>query len=268
MRAHHRLSKLLLRHGLRFRRVAWSKQHLLWLDRVELGQPGSRLAYWDCREAVEVALARRVRTESEIERLLVGSLWEQTASRLRCLRGVSTLTAAGLCAEIGDFERFARPGAADELPRPGSLRVLDGIEPPACGDHESGSVHTRRLLVETAWHYRRHPAVGVKLRPRQEGQPSEAISIAWAAQRRGHHVRERMQERGKRRTLIAVVVELAGFCWAISAAAGEAARPGLARGNRRFRYERRETVKLEVCREPALETKPGPPRAGCSVLPT
>ena len=30
--------------------------------------------------------------------------------RLRCLRGVDTLTAVGLCAEIGDFERFARAG--------------------------------------------------------------------------------------------------------------------------------------------------------------
>ena len=28
--------------------------------------------------------------------------------RLRCLRGIDTLTAVGLCAEIGDFERFAR----------------------------------------------------------------------------------------------------------------------------------------------------------------
>jgi hypothetical protein len=29
---------------------------------------------------------------------------------LRGLRGIDTLTAVGLCAEIGDFERFVRPG--------------------------------------------------------------------------------------------------------------------------------------------------------------
>ena len=28
-----------------------------------------------------------------------------------CLRGIDTLTAAGLCAEIGDFDRFAHPGS-------------------------------------------------------------------------------------------------------------------------------------------------------------
>ena len=41
-------------------------------------------------------------------RLLPSSPWQVQVGRLRCLRGVDTLTAVGLCAEIGDFERFAR----------------------------------------------------------------------------------------------------------------------------------------------------------------
>ncbi|MGI8559185.1 MAG: transposase, partial [Solirubrobacteraceae bacterium] len=34
--------------------------------------------------------------------------WVVQVGRLRCLRGIDTLTAVGLCAEIGDFERFAK----------------------------------------------------------------------------------------------------------------------------------------------------------------
>ena len=45
----------------------------------------------------------------------------------------------------------------------------------------------------------------------------EAIAIAWSAQRRLHRTWTRLEQRNKRRTLIAVAAarELAGFCWAI-----------------------------------------------------
>jgi hypothetical protein len=41
--------------------------------------------------------------------MLPSSPWTVQVGRLRCLRGVETLTAVGMCAEVGDFERFARP---------------------------------------------------------------------------------------------------------------------------------------------------------------
>ena len=138
--------------------------------------------------------------------------------RLRCLRGIDTLTAVGLCAEVGDFERFARPGQlmsylglVPSEATTGQQRRLGSIT-------KTGSAHARRLLVEAAWHYRKRPALGDKLAARQAGQPPEAIAIAWTAQRRLHHVWTRLQQRAKRLTIIAVATarELAGFCWAIT----------------------------------------------------
>ena len=74
--------------------------------------------------------------------------------RLRCLRGIDTLTAVGLCAEIGDFERFARAeqlmsylGLVPCENTTGQQRRLGSIT-------KTGSGHARRLLVEAAWHYR------------------------------------------------------------------------------------------------------------------
>jgi transposase len=83
---------------------------------------------------------------------------------------------------------------------------------------KTGSGHARRLLVEGAWHYRKRPTIGTKLRDRQDGQPQAAIAIAWSAQRRLHRVWTRLEQRAKRRTIIAVAAarELAGFCWAIT----------------------------------------------------
>jgi len=83
---------------------------------------------------------------------------------------------------------------------------------------KTGSGHARRLLVEAAWHYRARPSIGRGLTDRQENQPSEAIAIAWSAQRRLHRTWTRLEARAKRRTIIAVAAarELAGFAWAIT----------------------------------------------------
>ena len=76
----------------------------------------------------------------------------------------------------------------------------------------------RRLLIEAAWHHRKTPRIGKTLTERQDGQPAAAIAIAWSAQRRLHRVWTRLEQRAKRRTIIAVAAarELAGFCWAIT----------------------------------------------------
>jgi transposase len=83
---------------------------------------------------------------------------------------------------------------------------------------KTGSAHARRLLVEAARHYRKNPALGKTLSERQDGQPPEAVAIAWSAQRRLHRTWTRLEARAKRRTIIAVAAarELAGFVWAIT----------------------------------------------------
>ena len=157
--------------------------------------------------------------------------WTVQVGRLRCLRGIDTLTAVGLCVEIGDFERFARAerlmsyvGLVPSESTTGQQRRLGSIT-------KTGSGHARRLLVEAAWHYRPRPSIGRALADRQTDQPPEAIAVAWSAQRRLHRTWTRLEERAKRRTIIAVAAarELAGFVWAITQIGW---RPGNARGTR------------------------------------
>lgn len=218
MAARHRLSKLLLRHGLRYEGTSWTGAHSEWLKGIELSHEPAQLALCDYRGAVEALTVRRTGLERAIEAAIGGSPWEREIGRLRCLRGIDTLSAAGLCAEIGDFARFAKAG---------QLMSYLGLVPSEHSSGErrrlgqitkSGSRHGRRLLVEAAWHYRHRPARGVGVRRRQAGQPAAAIAVSWSAQQRGHRVWERMRARRKRPTVIAVAVarELAGFCWAIT----------------------------------------------------
>jgi transposase len=85
---------------------------------------------------------------------------------------------------------------------------------------KTGSGHARRLLVEAAWHYRQPPRVSEPLRRRQVGADPVIVALSWKTQRRLHRVWSRMEQRGKRRTIIAVAAarELAGFCWAVATA--------------------------------------------------
>jgi transposase len=219
MRCRHRLSKLLLRHGIRFDDgPAWTQRHRDWLATVALDWPAAQATLLDAHGAIDALVHRRDQLEREIVALLPGSPWQVQVARLRCLRGIDTLSAVGLCSEIGDFERF---GHAEQLMSYLGLVPSEHTTGPQRRQGaitKTGSGHARRLLVEAAWHYRPRPRIGKALTERQHGQPAEAVAIAWNAQQRLHRTWTRLEQRAKRRTIIAVAAarELAGFCWAIT----------------------------------------------------
>jgi transposase len=222
MSARQRLSKLLLRHEVLYEDTAsaWTQRHRAWLRAQDLGG-GAQITLLDHLGAIDVLESRREQLERAINDLIPGSCYVLAVARLRCLRGIDTLSAVGLCTEIGDFTRFARPaqlmsylGLVPSENTTGESRRQGAIT-------KTGSRHARRLLVEAAWHYRKTPSRGITLRRRQDGQPAPIVELSWKAQRRLYRVWQRLDtERGKRRTIVAVAVarELAGFCWAITTA--------------------------------------------------
>lgn len=221
MRARHRMGKLLLRHDVRYDGTGdnWTARHRAWLAKIQLGDQGAQLTLLDYLGAIDALLVRRDTLEAAIGELVADSPWAATVARLRCLRGIDTLTAAGLCAEIGDFARFTKPGLLSNYLGLVPSEKTTGQQRHQGAITKSGSRHARRLLVEAAWHYRRPPALGAPLKRRQAGQDPRAIAIAWKAQQRLHHTWQRLDaKRGKRRTIVAVAVarELAGFTWAIA----------------------------------------------------
>jgi transposase len=222
MAARHRISKLLLRRGRLYTGPGdpWeSPRHAAWLGGIDLGDPLARRVLGEYLACHEVLLARRQRLDALIAEQALDEQWAGVVARLRCLRGIDTLTAVGLLAEIGDFAAFAHPK---------QLASFLGLVPSeqSTGDKrrqgqitKAGSSHARRLLIEAAWHYRRRPAISLTLRRRQHDQPAAAIDAAWRAQlrlsARWAHLDAR---RAKRRTTVAVAVarELACFVWEIA----------------------------------------------------
>ena len=148
-----RLSKPLLRRGIRFDDgAAWTQRHRDWLAQLALEWPAAQATLLDCQGAIDALVHRRDQLERGIVALVPSSPWATQVGRLRCLRGIDTLSAVGLCAEIGDFERFARAeqlmsyvGLVPIESTTGQQRRLGSIT-------RTGSEHARRLLVEAAWH--------------------------------------------------------------------------------------------------------------------
>jgi transposase len=221
MAARHRISKLLLRRGVLWLGPGetWSTRHLRWLSAVRLEDPLADVVLGEYLGCHEVLLARRERLDALIAAQAGREPWAQTVARLRCLRGIDTLTAVGLVAEIGDAAAFAHPkrlasylGLVPSEQSSGERRRQGAIT-------KAGSGHARRLLIEAAWHYRRPPRVSLDLRRRQSGQPPAAIDAAWRAQLRLHRRWSHLDgARTKKRTTVAVAVarELACFVWEIA----------------------------------------------------
>jgi transposase len=113
MRARHRLSKFMLRLELRYPRRggAWSRDHLDWLRAMRFDDEPSEITFRDYLAAVELLLQRRGVLDDAIARLAPGSPYGELIARFRCFRGIDTLTAAGICVEAGNFERFRKPNS-------------------------------------------------------------------------------------------------------------------------------------------------------------
>jgi transposase len=218
MRDRHRLSKFCLRHGLLLPGSSWSIVRRKWLSEQRFTLPAAQLTFDTYLHAVDLVDRRIEMLERAIRETAEQAPWRGLVARLRCLRGIDTLTALALVAEIGDFSRFR---TAEEF------MAFVGLVP---SEHSSGeqrrqgsitkvgNSHVRRLLVEAAWHARRRPRVGYELARRQRGQDAIVLERAWRCQQRLHQRWQRMAGRGKphQKIVVACARELAGFAWAIA----------------------------------------------------
>lgn len=119
MRARHRLSKLLLRHGAVYDATAWTRAHDQWLRRQRFPSGPRSIVFDECYGRMVDAKTRRDALDSAISELAAREPYVDVVERLVCLRGVSTLTAFALTVELGDWSRF----------RPESLGPFLGLTP-------------------------------------------------------------------------------------------------------------------------------------------
>ena len=234
MRARHRVSKLLLRHGhVYYGGRAWTGKHRAWLrlGPVRPARHPGRLrgrpwrpssSPWPAGPAWTPRSPRWPRTRE----------FTAMTRRLCCLRGISTLTGFALAVEIGEWDRFtgssigAYLGLVPSEHSTGESRRQGGIT-------KTGNTHVRRLLVEAAWHHQRRYTVGAGppgplgpghprgTGPRPRRQPAAAPPMGPLHRTRQEAHRGQHRHRPRARRLVLVPGH--------PGVANSTARPGLAR---------------------------------------
>jgi transposase len=210
------LGKLLLRRGLHYSGRNWTRAHRQWIGSLEWTQPSERIVVDDYLLAIDHVEARLIELDTRLTELAQTEPYREPVGWLRCFRGIDTLTAMLILAELHDFRRF---------PNARALMAYLGLVPSenSTGEHQrrgritrTGNALVRRLLIETAWHYKHRPSVGVALARRRKGQPGRVIAIADKAQQRLCRRFRCLAEHHKPapKIVVAIARELAGFLWA------------------------------------------------------
>jgi transposase len=218
MRCRHHLSKMLLRRGLIYTagRKNWSLKHRAWLNELRFENAVDQSVFDNYLLAMSQVEDRLESLVENLERISQEAPYAEAVGALRCFRGIDTVTAMTVVAELHGFGRFTSARG---------LMAFLGLVP---GEHSSGqntrrgsitkagNGHVRRLLIEAAWSYRHRPATA-NLKKRRKGQPERVIAIADRAMTRLHRRFWKMANAGKPspKAAVAVARELTGFIWAV-----------------------------------------------------
>jgi transposase len=217
--AKQRLKSFLLRHGLHYvGRTDWNDAHKRYLAQVVCPTAAPQIVFQESMHAVDEQVERLARLEKELFELAPNWRLFPVVQALQALRGVQTVVAITVVAELGDLTRFDNPrqlaafvGLIPSEHSSGDKRRQGGIT-------KTGNGRARRALTEAAWAYRYNAKISPIIQKRLTGIPANVRAIGWKAQVRLCKRYRRLLGRGKHANVVitAIARELIAFMWAIA----------------------------------------------------
>ena len=150
VRSRHRLGKLLLRRGRQWveGKKAWGQGHRLWLRSLRFEHPEDQVVVDNYLMTLEQIESRLAGLDQEIEVLSRKDRYAEAVAALRCFRGIDTITAITLIAELHDFRRFRSPSQLMSFLGLVPSEYSSGPQQRRGGITRTGNRHVRRLLIE------------------------------------------------------------------------------------------------------------------------
>ncbi len=150
-RARHRLTKFLLRQGVRPPQGVrpWTAKYRKWLDSLHFDRPEHEILFGEYLRALDKAAERVDRPTHAIEQLVEGHPLRRLIGALQALKGFQLVTATTV-AVAGDFLRFGHPrqvmsyGGVVPSERSSGGTIRRGAIT------KTGNAHLRRVIVEAA----------------------------------------------------------------------------------------------------------------------
>lgn len=229
--ARQQLNAFLLRHGRRYREGSrkWTGMFDRWLDQQHFDHAVQEAVFAEYVQAEASATRRVAGIEQQMREALEQWSLQPVVQALRALRGIDTVAAMTLIAELGDLRRFDSPrqlmaflGLVPSERSSGTTTRRGGIT-------KTGNGHARRILIESAWSYRHRARMTEHLKRKAADAPQAAQDIAWKAQQRLCKRYRILGHKGKLKVQVctAIARELSGFVWAIGCATWPTEATGL-----------------------------------------
>ena len=193
-----RLNHFLLRIGIKYTggTRTWTVVYRKWLKSLAFKEEIHQSVLNEYFTTIQEQEAKIDRLKDKIDEIAAEAKYVENVSKLRCFKGIDTLTALTFIAEIGDFRRFRKAqnfmsymGLVPSERSSGNQRRLGSIT-------KAGNSRLRKLLIESSWHYR-HYGPSKKLNTRRKGQDCEIVAYADKAGWRLNKKFKKLTYRGK-----------------------------------------------------------------------
>jgi transposase len=216
-RVKQQINSFLLSQDCRWSKSKWTKMHHLWLSKLEMPNVYLQQVLDEYLGHLSYLESRLQHLEQQIKQIANSEVYAPSVKKLRALRGVETLTAMVLIAEITDFRRF---------PNPRSLMAFLGLIPGEKSSDDNrkdvsitktGNHRCRTILTESVQHYVKKPRLSAKMKQLLSQVDAHSAVTAKKCMYRLHKRYWALVMRGKARqkAIVAIAREFVGFIWAI-----------------------------------------------------
>jgi transposase len=219
IKAKQQLNGFVLRHGHIWPKdkTRWTKTFYSWLVELKFKHPYQQVVFQEYIRALEAASEKLAEICNYIQQIRMS--WSQAPiiDSMTALRGIDSIAAITILAEIGDFTRFKHPkhlmsylGLTPSEYTSSTKRRQGSIT-------KAGNNSARRMLVECAWSYRFPARQTLHIKRKAKNASEHAKKVAWKAQKRLCTRYQKLLQSGKntKQTIVAIARELVGFMWEI-----------------------------------------------------
>lgn len=211
------INSLLHTQSIHWPNKKWNTRHRDWLSKLQLSQKHLQTILEELFNHLSYIQSRLVFLDNQIEEIAKTDIYAPSVKKLRAFKGIRTLTAMILIAEITDFRRF---------PDPRALMAFLGLIPSentSSEKHRTGSItkagnsRVRKHIIEAVQHCKRAPKISRQMEKYLSQVDARSANIAVECMKRLHKRYWHLVLKGKLSSiaLTAAAREFVGFIWAM-----------------------------------------------------
>jgi transposase len=216
-RAKLQINTFLLAHDLHWEKSKWTGKHRQWLSKTNFSDSCVQTVFTEFRGHLEYLETRISHLDSQIEEIGRSEIYGPSVKKLRAFKGIGTLAAMLLIAEITDFRRFASPRA---------LMAFLGLIPSEDSTGEkrrggpitkTGNPRCRTQLIESVQQCTKRPVISKVMKSNLAEVDAHSANIAINCMNRLYKRFWSLANKGKSRqvAITAIAREFVGFIWAM-----------------------------------------------------